>query len=339
VITWWITIFNTDSKGYIMSILPGRRPVDLTRFKLPTVMFLLVTVLLGGVAITVAASADSPLHILLTNDDGYDAPGITAMHQALLEAGYKVSVVAPRDQQSGSSMRVTIGSISVETVRADFWTVAGTPADSVSFAMQQLFHDHPPDLVISGANLGQNLGANTNLSGTVGAAIMATQLGVPAIAISVGIKLEEYTAQPVRFPSTMDAFPNATAFIVQLVQRLEATHRTGTKLLPSYQLLNVNYPALAAAQIKGIRMTRVARAGGFVPRFIATSTPGEFRITLQDGEPHDDSVPDPDVALFADGYITLSILDGSLDAGRRSTTELEQRLGDLFAHKSSIIAP
>ena len=62
-----------------------------------------------------------PLHVLLTNDDGFEAPGIVAMHKALLGAGYKVSVAAPREQQSGSSMRVTLGQMTVEKTDENFW--------------------------------------------------------------------------------------------------------------------------------------------------------------------------------------------------------------------------
>ncbi len=312
-----------------MRTLPGRRRIDSLRYIiLLRGIFLLAALLHMG-----AAANGSPLHVLLTNDDGYDAPGIKAMRQGLVAGGYKVSVVAPRDQQSGSSMRVSIGSIVVDHIEKDFWTVVGTPADSVSFALLKLLRDKPPDIVISGANFGQNLGSNTNISGTVGAAIMAAQLGVPAIAVSVGINLEERDAKPVRFPSTMGAFTLAAAFTVHLLREIERTRRAGTRLLPANKLLNVNYPALPGAGIKGVRMTRVARSGGFVPIFVETDTPGKVQIALEHGNPIDRSIAMADTALFADGYITLSVLDGSLDAGTGGRTELEERLGDFLARE------
>ncbi len=312
-----------------MRILPGRgRRAPSQTIVLLARVFLLAVLLPIGVA-----ADDAPLHVLLTNDDGYDAPGIKAMHRALLGGGYRVSVVAPRDQQSGSSMRVSIGSIRVEQLEKDFWTVAGTPADSVSFALLKLLRDSPPDVVVSGANFGQNLGSNTNISGTVGAAIMAAQLGVPAIAVSVGIHLDEREATPVRFPSTMDAFAPTAAFTVKLLREIDRTRQPGTQLLPANKLLNLNYPALRATEVKGMRVARVARTGGFVPVFVETDTPGKIRIALEHGNPIDRSQPAADTKLFAEGYITVSVLDGSLDDGRENSVALEERLADLLVRE------
>jgi len=311
-----------------MRILPRREPLDSARRRIVQCAVIGLAILFNGSA---TAGGGTPLHVLLTNDDGFDAPGIVAMHRALLEAGYRVSVVAPREQQSGSSMRVSIGSIVVDKIKDDFWTVDGTPADSVSFALNRLLIADPPEIVISGANFGQNLGSNTNLSGTVGAAIMATQLGLPAIAISVGIDLGERDAQPVRFPSTMGAFGPAADFVVRLLRRIEDTRATTHRLLPPNKFLNVNYPAVPATRLKGVRIAQVARVGGFIPVFVDTDTKGKFDISLAAGAPAGDSIAMPDTALFTEGYITVSVLDGSLDAGQRSLTEIEDRLGDLRA--------
>lgn len=292
------------------------------------VLEITVTGLLAGVWLSVAASsASEPLHVLLTNDDGYRAPGIIAVHNALLDAGFRVTVVAPKDQQSGSSMRVSIGQIAVEQVGDNFWAVSGTPADSVSWALNTVLRDDRPDIVVSGANFGQNLGGNTNLSGTVGAAIMATQLGVPAVAVSVGIDLAERKSEPVRYPTTAAAFPRAAAFTVALLKDLVRTAAGGPLLAP-HRLLNVNYPALPAAGIKGVRTTRVAHTGGFEARFVEPEPDGTVRIDLEHSDPVDAKTPGGDTELFAAGYVTVSVIDAALDAGDGAATALENRLGD-----------
>ena len=283
-----------------------------------------------AVALCGSVAAQTPLHVLLSNDDGYAAPGLVEMHKALRAAGYKVSVVAPRNQQSGSSMRVTLGPLAVEKIEDDFWVVSGTPADSVSFALHELLVEDKPDLVVSGINFGQNLGANTNLSGTVGAAMMATQLAIPAIAVSVGLDLSESGATPVRFPSTMAAFAPAADFMIKLIHQLEESWIRSGGLLPPNLLLNVNYPALANETIKGIVMTDVARVGGFVPRYLSTKVEGEYKATLEHGAPTDDSVADPDTARFARGYITVSILDGYLGVGGGAGDVTRRRLERIF---------
>jgi len=289
----------------------------------------------GMAVIASVARADEPLHVLLTNDDGYEAPGLTTLHRALLDAGFRVSVVAPRDQQSGSSMRVSIGTITVQQIDEAFWTVAGSPADAVSYALSAILADDLPDIVVSGTNFGQNLGGNTNLSGTVGAAIMANQMHVPAIAVSVGINLAERDATPVRFPSTTDAFPRAAAFMVRMIRELERSRTPGEPMLPPHRLLNVNYPGLPDSAIKGVRFAHVGDTGGFTASFVPSGEPGEIRIDLDHADPAGDPVPDADAVLFAAGFITISAIDARLDAGHSGHHLLERRLGGLMSQPAA----
>ncbi|MDA0823948.1 MAG: 5'/3'-nucleotidase SurE [Proteobacteria bacterium] len=283
-------------------------------------------------AISLLVHGEQPLHVLLTNDDGFDAPGITAMREALVNAGYKVSVAAPREQQSGSSMKVTLGAIEVEQTSERFWIIDGTPADSVSFALLKLLPNSRPDIVISGINFGQNLGTNTNLSGTVGAAIMATQFSVPAIAVSVGLDLAESGATPVRFPSTMAAFAPAADFTAKVLRQLELSREPTSSLLPASSVLNINYPAIPREAIKGVRMARVAQVGGFVPNYLEGDVPGKYTATLVHGAPEDSSRADPDIALFSDGYITISVLDGDLNANGADNNQLKARIEQFFSN-------
>ena len=101
------------------------------------------------------------LDILLTNDDGWDAPGIGSVRQALVDAGHRVTLVAPLEQQSGrgGAMNTNFGEeVAVVEEAPGIWSVDGTPTDSVRAALDVILHDDWPDLVVSGSNFGPNLG-------------------------------------------------------------------------------------------------------------------------------------------------------------------------------------
>ena len=127
------------------------------------------------------------MKILLTNDDGVLAPGLLALKKALCELG-DVTVVAPLAEQSGVSHAITyLGPVRMGTVRlpdgSEAYGIEGTPADSVKFGLLEVFEE-PPDLVVSGINVGLNTGVNVFYSGTVAAAVEAAISGVPAVALS-----------------------------------------------------------------------------------------------------------------------------------------------------------
>lgn len=125
--------------------------------------------------------------ILVTNDDGVDSPLLAALVEELQPLG-EVVVSAPRTNQSGSSQATTGGSLRVERILRDGqffgYGVVGTPADALRFGLLVLGKDSPFDLVVSGINNGANVGKVSHMSGTVGAAMQAVYLGVPAIAVS-----------------------------------------------------------------------------------------------------------------------------------------------------------
>lgn len=139
-----------------------------------------------------AEDADvEPLVVLVSNDDGVSAPGIDALVEALREQpGVEVYVSAPAEDQSGSGDDTTPGGVEASEARtaSGYPAVAvhGEPADSVAHALDTLFADEPPDLVIAGINEGQNLGPIVEISGTVGAARTAARRGIPAVAVSQG---------------------------------------------------------------------------------------------------------------------------------------------------------
>ena len=182
--------------------------------------------------------------ILVSNDDGYHAPGIEALYEAVKDLG-DVVVMAPEQNCSGASNSLTLGRpVGVRQSSNGFYSVSGTPTDCVHLAATGFF-DVKPDIVISGINNGQNMGDDTLYSGTVAAAMEGLMLGVPSIAFS---QVERGWAH------IEDAAQVARA-IVQLVL---AKNLHG---LRQAFLWNVNIPNLPFSQLQahGVAITRLGR--------------------------------------------------------------------------------
>ena len=128
--------------------------------------------------------------ILISNDDGYDAPGLKALEEELSRLG-RVVVVAPDREQSGAAHSLTLNHpLRVHEVGEDRYRVEGTPTDCVNLAIFQLLKDGRPDLVVSGINRGYNLGDDVTYSGTVAAALEGVLLEIPSFAISLNSRGE-----------------------------------------------------------------------------------------------------------------------------------------------------
>jgi 5'/3'-nucleotidase SurE len=174
----------------------------------------------------------SPLRILLTDDDGYRAGGIRAVRAALVRAGYDVTTVAPDGNRSGSGAETSGKRTLQDTGDPGVRSVAGTPADAVLAGLAALrAAGRPPDLVVSGTNLGRNTGPGITESGTVGAAVTAAHAGLPAIAVSTDRARDEADCA------------STAAFVTRLVGRL-ATPRP--PFAPGLAL-NVNHPVAQAS--------------------------------------------------------------------------------------------
>ncbi|MDA0977707.1 MAG: 5'/3'-nucleotidase SurE [Proteobacteria bacterium] len=262
----------------------------------------------------VPVQAAQSLRILLTNDDGYDSPGITAVHDALTAAGHDVYLVAPATQQSGSSAAITASGVEVTRHPGKVWAVHGRPADAVRFGLGYVLYDNPPDLVVSGANFGQNTGQEVNISGTVGAAVTAFKLGTPAIAISVGIRLEEAKRG---FPSTFGAFPGAARSLARIIDNMKLEDMTG--------VLNVNYPAARPLDVKGVRWTELS-SHALIGKRYHRNAEGKYAPELQGTDPNTRAY---DAELVNEGYMTLTYLDGDMSVpARRSQKYLGDHLLD-----------
>ena len=184
------------------------------------------------------------LKILVSNDDGIDAPGLYALVQEMKKIG-TVTVVAPDKQQSAVGHAITMNyPLRVKEFKKDGkfygYAVQGTPADCVKLAVRAIL-DHEPDLVVSGINHGSNTAISIIYSGTVSAATEGTILGIPSIAVS----LTTYAPADFRYAAI---FARKLALLI------------GKRGLPPSTLLNVNVPPLKAKEIKGVLITRQGKA-------------------------------------------------------------------------------
>ncbi|WP_137991675.1 5'/3'-nucleotidase SurE [Streptomyces vilmorinianum] len=221
-------------------------------------------------------TAARPLRILLTNDDGYDAPGIRTAFQRLTAAGHDVTIVAPLTNQSGTGTKMLSGTtVTVRHPEPKVWAVDGTPGDSVAFGLSEVFEGAAPDLVVSGTNFGPNVAGLANHSGTVGGAIAALESGVPAIAVSTG----GFAApDPV---ATVNAMRPTVDFLVKLVERLQSQAKSG-RLLPLGIGLNVNHPVVGAdgkSPAQGAAVTHQDPQAPLVPDF-TDSGDGTWKVSV-----------------------------------------------------------
>jgi len=193
------------------------------------------------------------LRILISNDDGYLAPGLEALASAVGEIA-EVTVVAPDRDRSGASHSLTLKQpLRAQRAANGFWYVDGTPTDCVHLAITGLMREEP-DMVIAGINRGANLGDDVLYSGTVAAAMEGRWLGFPALAVSLaGPKPQHYE----------------TAAVVA-VRMLEAM-----KQLPAETILNINVPDVPVGDIQGWRATRLGNRHKSEPAVRDTDPSGE----------------------------------------------------------------
>jgi len=249
------------------------------------------------------------LHVLVTNDDGVDAPGLDALVQALCRLpSVEVTVVAPTTNQTGASGTITttpFDVVSATTLSGRPATaVAGTPSDAALFGLRQLLPS-PPALVVAGINEGPNLADFVTMSGTVAAALAAARLGVPAVAVSAGLAPEIDYAPPARF---------AASFVARF--RDDAGLRSGMRLAgaqPSGIVLNVNFPPIPARGVRVVPLGRIADVTGYAriadsgtrvtgePVIVARDIPRVHRESTLDA-------PTTDLEAFNHGYVSVTPL-------------------------------
>ncbi|WP_052402071.1 5'/3'-nucleotidase SurE [Muricoccus aerilatus] len=262
--------------------------------------------------------APTPLNIVLTNDDGYNAPGIQTLYNALVSAGHNVHIVAPAVNQSaqGSSLGGTSAlssPISITEFSPGNYYVDGRPATATLVGLDDLFSGNRPDLVISGTNRGENIGESENISGTVNGAVQALFEGVPAIAISAGSFQGSYDA----------AFANSANFMVDFLHQLQSSQAAGQSLLPVGSGLTVNVPGNPV--LAGIAVTTVTQestssfpyaltpSGAYAEGFVTNTSPS--------------GSPTSEGSQFLTNHITISPIDGNWGSTEADRDALAVRLG------------
>jgi 5'-nucleotidase len=182
------------------------------------------------------------VRILVTNDDGIHAEGLTALEHIAGALSDDIWVVAPEVEQSGASRALTLSEpLRVRQISPRRFAVSGTPTDCVSLAIQHLIEGDAPDLVLSGVNRGQNLAEDVTLSGTVAGAIEGMTMGVPAIALSQSMLFAE---------GVEPSYACAEAHGPGVVQKLLEVG------WPNDVIINLNFPAVAPEAVTAVEVTR-----------------------------------------------------------------------------------
>ncbi len=230
------------------------------------------------------------MKILVSNDDGYQAPGIIALYEALKDLG-QVEVVAPEQNNSAKSNALTLNApLYITKASNGFRYINGTPADCVHIALTGLL-GYKPDLVVSGINNGANMGDDTIYSGTVGAAMEGYLMGIPSIAFSQVKKGWEHIEA-------------AAAKARSLVMELSENHILGSKPW----LLNVNVPNLPLDQLKSHKICRLGRRHAAERVITQTSPRGEVMYWIGGAGPAKDDASDTDFHATANGHISVTPL-------------------------------
>lgn len=228
------------------------------------------------------------MRILLSNDDGYFAPGLAALAQALGTVA-EVTVVAPERDRSGASNSLTLDRpLTLRKASSGFYYVNGTPTDCVHLAVTGWL-PQLPDMVISGINHGANMGDDTIYSGTVAAATEGFLLGIPSIAISLaGV--------------TMGHYATAAQVALDLVKRYRK------QSLPQAMLLNVNVPDLPYAELKSMETTRLGKRHKAEPVVKAESPRGETVYWVGAAGGAQDAGAGTDFHAVAQGRVSITPL-------------------------------
>ncbi len=239
------------------------------------------------------------MRILLSNDDGYMAPGLRQLAETLAQRA-EIIVVAPERDQSGSSNSLTLRRpLRVQNAANGFYYVDGTPTDCVHLAITGLMRDEP-DMVIAGINSGANLGDDLLYSGTVAAAMEGRFLGFPALAVSLaGGRLEHY--------------PTAAMVVVRILEML------ADNPLARDTILNINVPDVPIEKVNGFRATRLGNRHKSEP--VIKSRDPQGRTIYWVGPPggEQDSGPGTDFDAVRRDFVSVTPL--TVDLTRYDTME------------------
>jgi 5'-nucleotidase len=237
------------------------------------------------------------MRILLSNDDGYFAPGLECLADTLRPVA-EINVVAPERDRSGASNSLTlIRPLRLSRAANGFYFVDGTPTDCVHLAITGLL-DTEPDIVVAGINHGANLGDDVIYSGTVAAAMEGRFLGLPAIAVSLVGKHGRN-------------FPTAARVVLELLERLK------DHPLPTDTILNVNVPDVPHAELRGMEATRLGHRHKAEPVIKSADPHGNPIYWVGPSGPEADAGPGTDFHAIRNGRVSVTPLH--VDLTRHAT--------------------
>jgi len=235
--------------------------------------------------------------VLLTNDDGIDAPGMKVLESIALALGMETWVVAPEKEQSGAGHSLSLHDpLRWREINERRYAVTGTPTDCVLMAINKIMADNPPTLVLSGVNRGANMGDDVTYSGTIAAAIEGTLLGVPSIALSQVFT----TGESLVHWRTAEVF--APDVIRKLCDRGWATD----------VLMSINFPRIPSNEVTGVTMAPQGhhKLGDELVECIDPR--GRPYIWIGGIRPHVDIQPGTDLAYLEAGKVTVTPLSVNL---------------------------
>jgi 5'-nucleotidase len=247
------------------------------------------------------------MRFLVTNDDGYLAPGIASMARALGQIG-EVVVVAPDREQSATSHSLTLRHpLRVRRVEEGWHHVDGTPTDCVMLAVYKVLDGHP-DYVFSGVNHGANMGEDVSYSGTVSAAMEGTLLGIPSVAISLVRGNEKWLR-------------GYEAVVERLARKIVTAPRES--LFPAGTMLNINLPDIDAPNVKGVRITTLGKRVYNDPVMSDTDPHGKIYHWIGGGQPVWEGPEESDFHAVDEGFVSITPIHLDL-TNRKLIPELRQ---------------
>ncbi len=253
----------------------------------------------------------SKARVLLSNDDGIHAEGLAVLEDVARTLSEDIWVVAPDVEQSAASHSLTLRRPLRERKLADKrYSIDGTPTDCVLMAMKYLMKEQRPDLVLSGVNVGANLGEDVIYSGTVAAAMEGAILGTRSIALSL---------RPDNRDDTLFHWDSVRRFAPDVIRKLALWEEPGNLLF------NVNFPGVPADQVKGVKVCRQGHRDEETTVVEGSDPGGRPYLWVGQFVSHHTSVPNADLTAIAEDYITVTPLKYDLTDQR-----VLEKMGQLF---------
>ncbi len=240
------------------------------------------------------------MRILVTNDDGIDAPGLHALRQIAARLSDDITVVAPETNQSGKGHSLSLHEpLRMREIGDKAYAVRGTPTDCVIMAVRHVMADGLPDLILSGVNRGANMAEDMTYSGTIAGAFEGTLVGIRSIALSQAFGFE---AKSLRWETAIEHGPP----VIQKLLQLE---------WPAGCLMNVNFPDRAPDNIEGLRVTRQGRRDpGLLSIDARRDTWGEHYYWLAYERRRSNAAAGTDLEAVYNGFISVTPLAMNMTA-------------------------